>query len=263
MVRDVGAWLTLAAAGAFLRWADPARMSVPLALAIALAFVALADVLRDAWRRRDREQLLLGAWLLPALAALPYVHLPCKFVLVSVPAAALLIAGLLERRDARLPAAVVGVVVAASAVLGVLIVLADSEFADAGRRAAALDIAPHVRAGEHVRFYGAWGAQWYAMQAGADVVAQGDPPPKPGDVLVLSAGTPGATPSDQPGLEQLTELDVTSHFGQVMSMAERVGFYSNWYGYLPWTWRNGLIERVVVWRVHGAEPAPPPAAERR
>jgi hypothetical protein len=43
---------------------------------------------------------------------------------------------------------------------------------------------------------------------------------------------------------------VTSHFGQVMTMKEGAGFYSNWYGYLPWTWRNGLIERIVVWRVH-------------
>jgi hypothetical protein len=256
LVRDPVAWAVFAASIAFLLWADRARMHVPLAVAIALAFVTLADVLIDAWRRGDRDQLVLGAWLLPALAALPYVHLPCKFVLVSAPAAALLLARLMERAGSRLPAAVAGVVIALGAALGVLIVLADSEFADAGRDAARHFIAPRVRAGEHVRFHGAWGAQWYASEAGAEVVAEGDPAPRPGDILVLSAGTPGTMPSGQLGLEPLDELDVTSHFGQVMSMKEGVGFYSNWYGYLPWTWRNGLIERIVVWRVHAPEPAP-------
>jgi hypothetical protein len=259
LVRDAATWAVFAAAVAFLLWADRARMPIPLAVATALAFVTLADVVLDAWRRGDRDQLLLGAWLLPALAALPYVHLPAKFVLVSAPAAAVLSARLLERRDARLPAPVAGAVVAAGAVLGVLIVLADAEFADAGRLAARRFIAPRVHAGEHVRFHGAWGAQWYAIQAGAEVAALGDPPPAPGTILVLSAGTPGTMPSGQLALEPLDELDVTSHFGQVMSMKEQVGFYSNWYGYLPWTWRNGLIERIVTWRVHAPEPTSPQA----
>src|SRR5262249_50295565 len=158
----------------------------------ALAFVALADVLRDAWRRGDRVQALLGAWLAPALAAVFYDHLPCKFLLVSVPAAALLIARLLDRADSRLPMAVGGAVVAVGAVLGVLIVLADAEFTDAGRRAAHEFIAPRVRAGERVRYYGAWGAQWYAIRAGAEVDAESDPHPEPGDVLVVSARTPGS-----------------------------------------------------------------------
>jgi hypothetical protein len=256
MVRDPAAWAVCVAAIAFLLWADRLRMHPPLAVATALAFVALADVWLDAWRRGDRDQLLLGAWLLPALAALPYVHLPCKFLLVSAPAAAVLVARLLERRGSRLPWPIASAVIAGGAVLGVLIVLADSEFADAGRNAARRFIAPRVRAGEHVRFHGAWGAQWYASQAGAEVSASGDPAPHPGDILVLSAGTPGTMPDGELELEPLDELDVTSHFGQVMSMKEGVGFYSNWYGYLPWTWRNGLIERIVVWRVHGAEPAP-------
>ena len=250
IVTDVGCWLVFAAACAFLLRGADLRMHVPLAVATALAFVALADVILDAARRRDRLQWLLGAWLLPALVALPYVQLPCKFLLVSVPAAALLTARLLEREDARLPAAIAGGVVAAGAALGVLIVLADAEFADAGRLAARRFITPRVQAGEHVRFHGAWGAQWYAMQAGADVAANGDAAPAPGDILVASVGTPGTLPGSDLVLEPLDELAVTSHFGQVMSMKEGAGFYSNWYGYLPWTWRNGLIERIVVWRVH-------------
>jgi len=251
LVADPWSWLGVAVACAFLLWIAVPKMHAPLAVATALAFVALADVLRDAWRRHDRLQLLLSAWLLPALATVVYIHLPCKYVLVSAPAAALLTARLLERKDSRLPAPVAAGVVIAGAALGLVIVLADADFAAAGRRAAKLYVVPAVQAGAHVRFYGAWGAQWYAMQAGAAVDAETDPDPAPGDVLVVSARTPGTTPRSLHGLEPLGEMGVASRFGQAMSKTDDVGFYSNGYGYLPWTWRNASIERVTAWKVHG------------
>lgn len=256
LVEQLWAWLVFGVACAYLlRGAAPA-MHTPLAVATALAFVALADVIRDAWQRTDHVQMLLAAWLLASLSALFYVQLPCKFLLVSAPAAALLTARLIDRPDARLPVPVAGAVVAAGAALGVLIVLADAEFAGAGRRAAQLYVVPHVKAGERVRFYGAWGAQWYAMQAGAEVDAESDADANPGDVLVVSARTPGTAPRALNGLEPLGELNVASHFGQIMNETVGVGFYSNNFGYLPWTWRNGLIERITAWKVHGTAPLP-------
>ena len=249
LARDPWSWLVLVAAAFYLHRFPSPPMSWPLAIATALAFVVLLDVIRDAVRRGDRFQLLLGAWLLVALPAAAYEQLPCKFLLVSVPAAALLAARLADRRDSRLPVPVAGAVVAAGAALGAVIVLADAEFTDAGRQASRELIAPRVQRGEHVRFYGAWGAQWYAMQAGADVVAGTDPASVSGDVLVLSAGTPGAIPVGHAGLEPLGERNVVSRFGQVMSSRNNAGFYSNGFGYLPWTWRNDLVERILVLRV--------------
>jgi hypothetical protein len=32
-----------------------------------------------------------------------------------------------------------------------------------------------------------------------------------------------------------------------MSRRDGAGFYSNWYGLWPWTWRNGLLDDVTVW----------------
>ena len=249
VVRDRWSWVVFAAATFYLHRLPSPPMHWPLAVETALAFVALVDVVRDAWRRGDRIQGLLGVWLLPALGATVYEQLPCKFLLVSVPAAALLVARLLDRRDARLPVPVAGALVAASAILGVLIVLADADLADAGRRAARELVAPRVRAGEHVRFYGAWGAQWYAMRAGAEVVAGGDPASRSGDILVVSAGTPGAVPVGHAGLETLSDRSVVSRFGQIMSARDGAGFYSNGFGYLPWTWRNDVIERFLVLRI--------------
>jgi hypothetical protein len=249
LVRDPWSWLLLVVATLSLHRFPSPPMHWPLAVATALAFVALADVVRDAWRRGDRLQLLLAAWLLPALLTTVYEQLPCKFLLLSAPAAALLTARLLDRRDGRLPVPVAGAVVAAGAVLGALIVLADADFTDAGRRAARDLVAPRVRAGEHVRFYGAWGAQWYAMQAGAEVVAASDPGSRPGDILVVSAGTPGAVPVNHGELEPADDRSVISRFGQVMSARDGAGFYSNGFGYVPWTWRNDVIERTIVLRV--------------
>jgi hypothetical protein len=32
-------------------------------------------------------------------------------------------------------------------------------------------------------------------------------------------------------------------------MGKGAGFYSNGWGYLPWTWRRGELARFEVWRV--------------
>src|SRR5260221_501170 len=78
----------------------------------------------------------------------------------------------------------------------------------------------------------------------------------PARLLVVSARTPGATPRSLAGLEAVGEMGMASHFRRGISGPEDVGFYSNGFGYLPWTWRNGPIERFTVWRVHAATPAP-------
>ena len=249
LARDPGPILLAALATAGLLNVETPAMSLPLAVATALAFVAIVDVLLDAARRRDWTQAWLGAWLLPALAAVAYVHLPCKMLLVSAPAAALLVARRLDFAADRLLRPVAAAVVALAAVLSLCILLADAEFTETGRRVAHDLIAPRTRAGESVRYYGAWGAQWYAIQAGADVAAADDPQPRSGEILVVSDRTPGARPDLGANLDSLGGMTVVSRFGQVMSARRGVGFYTNGYGYLPWTWVNDPIEHVTVWRV--------------
>ena len=224
-------------------------MGVKLVPGALLGMVVLADVLSDAARRRDRDQVLLGAWLLLALPTLGYVHLPAKYLVPSAPAVALLVARLLRRVDGRLPRGVAWGVAGAGAVLSVLITLADAEFTDIGRRAARDLIAPRVRAGERVWYSGAWGSQWYAMQAGAVMLASTKPFPTTGEFIVKSWCAGGARLPSTVVLDSLDNWRFVSRFGRVMSGKGGVGFYSNKFGYLPWSWRNGEIENVTLWRV--------------
>lgn len=243
--------MVLLAALAFRTGASPA-MTLGMAAIGLLGVAVIADVLLDAVRRTDRDQLWLGAWLLLALATLAYVHLPAKYLVPSAPAVALLVARLLRRTDGRLLPAAAWATVAAGAALSVLIVLADSEFTDVGRRVARELIAPRVRAGERVWYSGSWGSQWYAMQAGASMLATSAPYPASGDYIVTSRYTRGAplsTIASFATLDSLASLRVTSRFGRVMNPEDGAGFYTNWSGYLPWSWHNGEIEAVTLWRV--------------
>ena len=250
MLRDPILWtIVLLAAVVLLAGARPA-MNIGMALIALLGVAAIADVLLDAGRRADRDQLWLGAWLLIPLATLAYVHVPPKYLVPSAPAVALLVARLLRRQDARLNPAVGWATVAVGAVLSVLIVLADSEFTQVGRRVASELIAPRVRARERVWYSGAWGSQWYAMQAGASMLASTAPFPASGDVIVTSAlHRRRRIERFRRADYSLASLRVDSRFGRVMSREAGAGFYSNWLGYLPWSWRNGEIESVTVWRV--------------
>jgi 4-amino-4-deoxy-L-arabinose transferase-like glycosyltransferase len=249
MSRNPWLWLVGLVAGiVFCSGAQPAMPLVMAPIGV-LGAMVLSDVLLDAAGRADREQLWLGAWLLLAVTTFAYVHVPPKYLVPSAPAAALLIARLLCRPDGRAHRAIGGVTVTAGAVLGVLIVLADSEFTDVGRRVARELIAPRVRSGERVWYSGAWGSQWYAMQAGAKPLPDATQFLGSGDIIVTSEYTGGITPRASASIEALESLHVVSRFGRVMSPKDGAGFYSNWFGYLPWSWRNGEIEAVTVWRV--------------
>jgi 4-amino-4-deoxy-L-arabinose transferase-like glycosyltransferase len=254
MARDPVTWVVaIAGAAALFVAADPA---LPLALASLplLGMMALADVLRDALRRGDRDQLLLGAWLLLALPTLGYFHVPAKYLVPSAPAVALLVARLLRRPEDRLARPVAWGVVAAGAVLGLLVVHADAEFADLGRRAARELIAPRVRAGQRVWYGGGWGFQWYAQQAGAAVLASAPPYPEPGDFIVTSDVTPGVKVNAAIA-DAVAGQPARSRWGRILSPADHAAFYVPELGVLPWTWRNGPIDVVRTWRVRGPEAA--------
>jgi hypothetical protein len=213
--------------------------TVPIA---ALSGLALFDILLDGWDRRDFAQLFLFAWLLIPLAALPYIHLPAKYLVACAPAAALLVAARISMRLTR-------IVVGAGALLGVLILSADAKLTGVWRDGAAKLIAPRVRAGEKVWFAGSWGYYWYAEKAGAQVLSLTPPFPGRGDIVVVNSSY------------LRNELDVVSKYteieqyedatpgGRIFGGFGGAGFYSNYFGYLPWTYGDDAITRFVVLRV--------------
>jgi hypothetical protein len=248
LARQPVLWLVLLVALSVALRAPEGARYVWQAAAIALGAGAVADVLWDAWRRRDRVQLALGAWLLVPLAAAPYVHLPAKYLLAAAPAAAILVA----RAAAPAPLrgrAVVGLAALAGVALGVAILRADAALAGLGRRAAEQWIAPRVAAGQDVWFAGHWGFQWYAERAGARPLTVAPPHPRAGDLLVSSARAWGGAVELVPGRQRIDLLQDAGPGGRIMSFALGAGFYSNYFGLLPWAWGDDPSDRLELWEI--------------
>jgi 4-amino-4-deoxy-L-arabinose transferase-like glycosyltransferase len=222
-----------------------------------LGIACLADVLTDALRRRDSTQFILGAWLFIAFPAVVYWHLPSKYLLASAPAAAILVARAMEFRPrVGLPSLVATIILGAS--LGVAILRADAAFAEVGRGAARALIAPHVAAGRRVWYVGHWGFQWYAELNGAKRWSAAPPHPVEGDLIAYADNL--ATPLDRRELEVLTHLarfEDRSPGGRVMSRSAGAGFYSNSWGYLPWSWGNEPVDAVDLWLAEISRPKGP------
>jgi hypothetical protein len=209
----------------------------------------VAELLADAFRRRDGVQLTLGLWLLLALPTAVYVHLPSKYLLASAPAAAILVAR--ARAEApRRGRPVLAVTAVAGVLLGIAILRADAAFAGLGRTAARALIAPRVAAGQNVWYVGHWGFQWYAERAGARFFPIQPPFPGEGDLVVASAmSEPHIVVGEMDALVPVGRLESREAGGRVMDRASGAGFFSNSWGYLPWSWGDGLVERFDVLQV--------------
>jgi 4-amino-4-deoxy-L-arabinose transferase-like glycosyltransferase len=255
------AFLPAAALSAFLLWRAGERgLGLTRAALAGLGAATLADVLADAWSRRDAKQLALGAWLLVALPVTFYIHLPSKYLVASAPAVAILVARALSDRRAsparsRAPGLVLASTAALGLALGVAILLADAAFAGFARRAAAELIAPRVSAGNRVWFAGHWGFQWYAEKAGGRPLTLTPPYPVRGDLVVTSLmNDPGFAIMDMlearyPRVTHLARLEDRRPGGRVMSHEVGAGFFSNRWGLLPWGWGRDPLDVIDVWRI--------------
>jgi hypothetical protein len=245
-------WLLLAAtagAAAVLRLGHVRDASYALAPVAGLGLAVLADVLADAVRRRDGVQAVLGLWLLLAAPTAIYVHLPSKYLLASAPAAAILLSRAIAERP-RVGRPVLAVTLALGVALGVAILRADAAFAGLGRQAARTLIAPSVAAGHRVWYAGHWGFQWYAEKAGARFFPVTPPYPEVGDLVVSSANSePHIIPEEMHALVRLGRLEDRSPGGRVMDKRSGTGFFSNSWGYLPWSWSEDAIDTYDLWRV--------------
>lgn len=254
-----GKWLALPllaipmALAGFHRWALLAPIS-------ALGLLVLSDLVREAWRERDPLRIALGGALLAPLPALVYVQMPPKYLVVSAPAAALLAALDLaqlpspRRWRVALPILVGGVL------LGLAILRADAAFAGMGRRAAAEWIAPAVARGERVWFAGHWGFQHYAEAAGGRILSTNGPRPATGDLVVSAERADYENVFRVVASRDRRLLDTLADRrpgGRILSRRAMAGFYSNWFGPLPWSWGNDEVERLELWRVEpGSGEAP-------
>ncbi|MBI5507363.1 MAG: hypothetical protein HY903_01295 [Deltaproteobacteria bacterium] len=231
--------------GAALALATPwsAFFYVVLPAAV-LGAVALFDIVVEGYRRRDQAQLVMGLWLLIAVPTAMYDHLPVKYLVPAAPAMAILLARHGASLGTRVRALLASAALVVGLVVGVLVNLADQELAEIGRRGGAV-VAEEVARGETVWMDGGWGFQWYAMRAGARALATTPPLPQPGDVVV--SGPQGGRLQGLPrrSLERQEIFDRPG--GRVLGAG--AGFYSDTFGFLPWSYGTGEIGRIEVWRI--------------
>ena len=75
------------------------------------------------------------------------------------------------------------------------------------------------------------------------------PYPSPGDILVSNSAAPHLSLDLFPNRRLLATVREASHYGRLMNRQLGIGFYSNGWGFFPYTWRNGEIETVTVWKI--------------
>jgi hypothetical protein len=219
--------------------------------AIGLCFLAaLAIVARKIPKSKAAVLPLLIPWLCTGLLAAPYVHMAAKYLLPSVPAAALLIV----LHGAALPPprfrAVLIVMVTLGCIAGALIVAGDAALAQSQRNAVDSLIVPRLKEGSVVWAAGQWAFLHYAQRAGARALANTAPLPKPGDFIAVSTLDYFGRLHRLPIKMDLVHAESDRRFGVfVLNRALKAGFYGNRFGYLPFVVGRGEVNRYEVWRV--------------
>lgn len=224
-----------------------------VAIPAAATAAVLADAGWDAITRRDRVDFALWLWLWLALPIVIYIQLPSKYLLPSLPAAMMLLVRQAPRESKSQRWFISGwfiPAIAASAVLGLLILIGTRDLAEIQRRAVTDLVEPQLKRGAKVWFSGHWGFQWYAEQAGAMPVTLEDPLPQKGDVIVVSTIDLPQFPRRFTARKVIQRVTYPGDgIGRVMDIQARAGFFSNQWGYLPWIWGRGATNRYEVWEV--------------
>jgi hypothetical protein len=206
------------------------------------------DIFQGGSRRRDRDSLALALWLLPALAPVIYLQLPAKYIVPLVPAAAILVARLLQKSGTRMQVWLPRCAVVAGLVVSVLVLTGTRALAQVQREAVRQLIVPRIEAGERVWFAGHWGYHWYAEAAGAKPAVWQGHVPQPGDTIVVSLIDLPEFPKHWTA-KRVVDRTVFSIRGPVMDIAAGAGYFSNAFGYLPWVPRASEASVFEVWKV--------------
>jgi hypothetical protein len=217
--------------------------------AVVYGFTALVDMVFHYIRQKDRLGMTLSLWILIPCPAIFYAHLPLKYLVAVLPAVALIMVR--ELSSLRQPRAIVAhsTIILACVGYSLILLRADADFADYGRRAAAALIAPHVAAGEKVWFGGEWGFYWYAQEAGARISKPGEPGPNPGELLAVGLMEGGnVTLHRFPNRELIDSRTYDSPHGRTMGYG--AGLYSNSFGDVPWVWNPQTTNVYQLWRIH-------------
>jgi len=139
--------------------------------------------------------------------------------------------------------------IAPAAVLALLVAWADQDLASTSREAAVRLAAQFEHKPRAVWFQGHWGFQYYAQRLGFIPLDYRHPAIKEGDLIVKAEGisNPIALPEGSVELVSDVTLDSFSWLS-TMSLPLGAGFYSDFWGPLPYAFGHVPPERYRVYR---------------
>jgi 4-amino-4-deoxy-L-arabinose transferase-like glycosyltransferase len=226
---------------------SPAEWSVDAALYGLIALVHMIYRYTHAW---DRMGMLLSLWVLVPVPVIIYTHFPIKYMVIVLPAIVLILIRILSRLPRSRELSAYGALVFACAGFSCVLLRADADFAEYGRKASAELIAPHVAAGEKVWYGGQWGFYWYAQEAGAKISKPGEPGPNPGELLAVGLIEGGGVTRDRfPNRELIDSRHYDSPHGRTMGYGACL-YTNNCGGYAPWVWKPETTNVYELWRIH-------------
>lgn len=213
------------------------------------ALVALVHMVLHYIHARDRVGTLLSLWVLIPAPIVIYAHFPIKYMTAVLPAIVLILIRTISRLQRSHAFAAYGALILAGAGYSSLLLRADADFAEYGRRAAAELVAPYVAAGEKVWYGGQWGFYWYAQEAGARISRPGHPGPEPGELLAVGLEEGGNVTRDRfPNRKLIASRHYGSPHGRTMGYG--AGLYSNGLGDFLWVWNPEATNVYELWRVY-------------
>jgi 4-amino-4-deoxy-L-arabinose transferase-like glycosyltransferase len=216
--------------------------------AVLYSLTAIVDMIYRYLRSRNRIDIMLCLWMLMPLPAAIYIHFPIKYMVPVLPAIVLILIRAQSSLSKQRAALAFGALIFACTGFSLVLLRADADFAEYGRKAAAELIAPRVAAGEKVWYGGQWGFYWYAQEAGARISKPGDPGPLPGDLLAVGLMEGGGATLDRfPNRELVDSRSYDSPHGRTMGFG--AGLYSNSFGYVPWRWNPHATNVYQLWRI--------------
>jgi hypothetical protein len=229
-------------------------LAVQLAFWTAGGIGVLALALAELRERRDAAAWLLALWVLGTFTFAGFVNWTVngRSILPLVPAVAILIARRLERRPVKargLPGGL-GVPLAASAALALLVAWADHAQARAVRRTVR-SIEAEVRDDPSARwFLGHWGFQYHMQAIGGLPVDERDVRLEPGDCLFVPMNNPTRIliPPETTRREGQFSASGPRWLG-TLSGAQGAGFYGSFWGPLPFAFGPVPAERVLALRI--------------
>lgn len=233
------------------RWSFLLQAGFMAAAGVSILSLAFEDL----YRHRNAESLLLALWVLGIFLFTAFLNwtVSARNVLTLIPPAGILLARKLEKTGAAgwsFPKWAPAASLIPSAVLAILVAMADTSLASTARRAAA-EIPTALRGrGNAIWYEGHWGFQYYID---SEVIRPIDCTAwklSPGDLIIIPQNNSNLVPLPSDRVSSLPSMYFQPfRWATVMNPTVGAGFYSHLWGPLPFVFGDIGPEQYFVFVV--------------